>query len=370
MTEQINVLAGFIMDGNAGGIDKYLLHLLDKTDRDKTRIDFLTNKISPELKEKLGKYGSELYEVATLKHPVKQYKQVCKILNSKHYDATYFNISTAINIIGPYAAKKCNIKRRIIHSHSTAVDSNSSIIRFILNTAHKICKKKLYKYANRFYACSRGSGMWLFPEKIVNSDKFKVINNAIDVDKFKYNAETRERVRKKLGIQNKFVIGNVGNFCYQKNHEFLIRVFQKALKKYPESYLLLVGDGIDFNKIKKMVHDAGIEDNVLFTGRRNDVNELFQAMDVFVLPSRFEGLCLVGIEAQTAGLKCIFSDKVTEDIQITDNCRFLELSDSDDKWENEILSYRVYERKDMRDIISEHGYSLSGQINEVNSLFV
>lgn len=150
-----------------------------------------------------------------------------------------------------------------------------------------------------------------------------MIYNAADREKFTYRENIRHEVREELGLRGKFVIGHIGNFCYQKNHRFLMEVFRETLRRREDAALLLAGDGGRFEETKKLAEDMGIAERVLFLGRRSDADRLYQAMDVFLLPSNFEGLPIVGIEAQSAGLPCMMSDRITREAKITKDCIFL-----------------------------------------------
>ena len=155
------------MDGKSGGIDKYLLNFLTKVSNEEVRIDFLTNEIDVELQKELKKFHSNLYAIANLKHPVSQYRQVCRIIKEGQYDAVYLNISTAIDCIAAIAAKHSGVKRRMIHSHSSGNDCESALKRNLFNGIHKFCRLFLYRYGTEFYGCSVKAGEWLFPKKIV-----------------------------------------------------------------------------------------------------------------------------------------------------------------------------------------------------------
>ena len=364
------VLIGFIMDGHAGGIDKYLLNFLEQVHSEDIKIDFLTNKINLELKEDLSKFGCELYEVSTLKHPIKQYKMICNIINQNKYDVSYFNISTAINCIGPLAAKKCNVNLKIIHSHSTANDCTNSLKRSILDIVHNICKTFLYKSADKLLACSKLAGQWLYPKKIFESNRFEVIHNAIDTSKYEYNEKIRIRTRNSLNIGNKHVIGFVGNFCYPKNIFFLLDIFKKICDLRSDCLLMLVGDGPDYEKSIQYAKQLNIYKNILFLGRRNDVNSLMQAMDVFVLPSRFEGLGIVGIEAQASGLKCVFSDLIPKDVKVTKNCTFLSLKSPKINWTSSICNNFDYIRVSQRDNILKNKYDIDSQRQDLRNILI
>lgn len=361
------ILVGFIMDGRAGGIDKYLLNFLKKVSNEEVRLDFLTNEIDPELKEELHKFHSNLYAISNLKHPVSQYRQVRRLIKAGRYDTVYLNISTAIDCITAIAAKHAGVKRRIIHSHSSGNDCESALKRNVFNLIHKFCRLFLYKYGTEFYGCSEKAGEWLFPEKIVYSDAFHVIHNAVDREKYEYSVEKREEIRRKLGITDQFVLGHVGNFCYQKNHYFLLDVFEEVYKKNPNSILLLAGDGVRFEQVKKLICEKYLEDAVKLLGRRSDADYLYQGMDAFILPSNFEGLPIAGIEAQSAGLPCFMSDEITKESRITENCYFIPLKAGAKQWAVEILEKKT-ERKPARFLDNADQYDLANQDKELMEL--
>lgn len=358
----MKILIGFIMDGHAGGVDKYLLTFADAVRAKEVQIDFLTNRKSQELEIELEKKNSRVYEVASLKSPFLQYKQIMEILKTNKYDMTYFNISTAISIIGPFAAYKYNVKKRAIHSHSSGNDCESIWKRKILDILHIIGKLFLYKYGNEYYGCSVAAGKWLFPKTIVESDKFTIIYNAVDLNKFKFNKCVREQLRKEFGVENCLVIGHVGNFTYSKNYEFLLKVFRKLSTTDSSARLVLIGDGTKYIQIKKLVKKMNIEEKVKFLGWRSDISKLYQMMDIFVLPSHFEGLPIVGVEAQATGIKCLFSNKITDEVKLTKEARFLPIYNwSVNDWVNCIENEKSYSRENNSNLDSWLEYDLEKQ---------
>lgn len=361
------ILVGFIVDGKAGGIDKYLLNFLEAVRQrevgDEIQMDFLTNKVDEELKQYLAQYHSELYAIASLRHPLKQFRQVCDILDKRHYDMVYLNVSTAIDCIAAFAAKEMGIPERAIHSHSSGNDCESALQRFIYNAVHRVCKIFFYRAGTRFYGCSTKAGEWIFPKRIVNSGQFEVIYNAVDRSRFQYNVALRAEIRRELGIEeeNLFVVGHMGNFCYQKNYPFLIDVFEQIYKLRGDSVLLLAGKGVELDEVKALVHKKGLDKAVRFLGWRSDTNRLYQAMDLFLLPSRFEGLPIVGVEAQCTKLPCVFSDSITKEAKIQEHCYFLSLSDSPKKWAEFILRHKSYQRDEIRLTKEAEHYDLDVQ---------
>ena len=183
----------------------------------------------------------------------------------------------------------------------------------------------------------------MYGKKAVQSGKITIIPNAIDLEKFAFNPDKRKLLRQKLGLENKFVLGHIGRFVYPKNHSFLIDVFAEVVKVKPEARLMLVGDGELRKNIEEKVVSLGLQDKVLFLGNRNDVADLYNAMDIFLLPSHYEGLPVVGVEAQANGLKCLFSDKVTEESKLIDQFEFISLNVA--TWSDEIEGSYIREAR-------------------------
>lgn len=357
----MKVLIGFIIDGQAGGVDKYLLNFAKSVRNEKIKVDFLTNTKNETLEKELKKYDSDLYEVASLKHPIQQYKQIMQLIKEKKYDMTYFNISTAISIIGPYAAYKAGVPKRAIHSHSSGNDCENFCKRKILDCLHYVGRLFLYKYANQYYGCSKAAGYWLFPNKIVDSSEFKMIYNAVDLEKFRYDEVLRRKLRRKYNLENNLVLGHVGSFVYQKNHSYLIKIFKEVIKIEPSARLVLIGEGKKYDEIKRQVEQFKLTNKVLFLGWKNNVHELYQMMDIFLLPSNFEGLPIVGVEAQGTGLKCLFSDKITDEVKLTKEARFLPINQSAKKWAECINKEKNYIRENNELLECKSCYDLKQQ---------
>lgn len=209
---------------------------------------------------------------------------------------------------------------------------------------------------------------YFYSDRIIASKKHHIINNAIQTNAYVYNEKVRDEIRNTYGLDDRYVLGHVGRFQYQKNHEFLIDVFNEYLKMDNQAVLMLVGQGENQENIKKKVIDLGIEKNVLFMGVRSDVNQLFQAMDTFVLPSRFEGLPLVLIEAQTAGLKCYASkDVITADSDITGHIEFIPLANNAEEWAKRIYanSKTVENRTKWRQMVSDAGFDIHTEADKL-----
>jgi len=231
------------------------------------------------------------------------------------------------------AAKKANIPIRIAHSHSTTnkKEWKKNLLKQVLRPFSKV-------YANQYFACSELAGRWLFGNKFFEKGKVTIINNAIDTRKFQYNEETRKKKRKELNInQDTLVIGHIGRFVEQKNQLFLLEVFNELHKANTNSILILIGQGPMVSEVKNKIKELKLEDTVFLIGQRDDVADLYQALDVFVLPSLYEGLGMVLIEAQCSGLPCIASTEVPNIAKINSNFKYIDLKKPATIWSNEIL---------------------------------
>ena len=350
------------------GIETMLMNYYRHINKDIIQFDFLCNK------KKLGDYDKEIVKMGGhifrtpglnpmnfLKYE-KYMKELflnnsdIKIMHSHNGEFAYQSLR---------AAKKFGIKTRICHAHNTRIEPN------LKKPLKLMYKTQLKNVANNYWGCGKDAISFYFGKKVLDDNNFMVLNNAIEVKRFSYNEAKRGELRKKLGIENKFVIGNVGRFSEQKNHRFILKIFEGVLKKEPDAILLLIGTGELLEKMKKLAMKLKIFDSVMFMGSRSDVNELYQAMDVFLLPSLFEGLPVVGIEAQASGLKCIFSDRITNEVRITDDVIYLNLkNDSIDKWTEALLECRSYERKDTSELIRKSGYSIEEEAKKLEKKYL
>ena len=197
-----------------------------------------------------------------------------------------------------------------------------------------------------------------------------VIYNAIDLQRFSYDAEMRRRLREAMGIsESDFIIGHIGRFAYQKNHAFLIRVFENVVKKRKDALLVLIGEGELLPHIKSCVQSAGLENCVRFLGLRKDVSDLYNIMDVFLLPSWYEGLPVVAVEAQANGLSCIFSDCVTDEARLTSHAMFLPLEQGPEQWADVIQSMDVSRNADALQELRQAGFDLDVQARALEHLY-
>ena len=324
------------MTDNLGGIETFLINYYRNINKKNIQFDFV-NIYNKKLyfQNEIEDMGGKVYKLTSYyKRPIKYIKELIKLINENNYEIIHCNMNSAVMIYPLIAGKLSKAKIVIAHSHNSS--SDKGILKTVL---HNINKHFIPLFANTFFACSIEAGKWFFNNKKLNSDRFKVIYNAIDTEKFIYNEKMREEKLKELKIdKNKKIIGHVGRFEKQKNHEFLIDIFNEIFKKEPNAILLLIGDGSLKQHIKEKTIELNIQDKVIFLGKRNDVEELYQAMDVFVFPSLYEGLGTVLIEAQYSGLPCVVSNKIPNETQITDTIKYLQLEKTSE-WKENILYF-------------------------------
>lgn len=338
-----SILIGYVIGDNKSGIDTYLLNVSAMLKEAGHEIDFLTNKKTDFMSQVCKQRGIGLIEIPTLKNIPNQFKVMKNLFHEKHYDIAYFNISEAFNSIGAIVAKQCNVKKIIVHSHNTSVGGKSKLTKTVRRILHWMFKTFIIKsFATDYWACSELAAQWMFNQSIISSKKYVVINNAIDIERFLYNPELRQKKRSELGIQNnQYVIGHVSGFTAQKNVSFLIDIINEFKELDENVRLVLAGEGEDSNLVKEKIKELQLENYVVMLGRRADVHELLQAFDTFVLPSFFEGAPVVAVEAQVAGLRVYLSDSITKEVWLSEKCHYISLKDSANVW-----AHKMYEEKD------------------------
>ena len=295
-------------------------------------------------------------------------KTIIKELNRNYYDSVYIQSSVPYDHLYMYFIKKySNVPIRIIHSHNSNFNKQfGNSIRMIFGYFSKLFENS----STNYLACSKKAAYWLFRKSKVKNDKVELINNGVEIGKFKYNIEVRNIFREKLGISDKVVIGNVGRFTFQKNHNFLLEVFNEYLKINNEAILLLVGEGELEEEIRNKVKELNIDNKVIFYGISNEVGNLMQAMDCFVMTSFYEGLPIVGVEAQASGLPLIVSDKITNEMEIINNVKFISLQDNVNIWASEIDKSIKLQREDTSNELIKKGFDIESVARRVEELFM
>lgn len=341
---------------NRGGAETMIMNYYRHVDRTKVQFDFVENSFEPAVfDEEILSFGGRIFRCPRYNGKnhvayLRWWKQFFRE-HGAEFTAVHGHLgSTAAIYLS--AAKKAGIFT-IAHSHNT---HDLSLISMVY---------QLYSYPTRyiadyFFGCSKGAGLSRYGKKVcASADRFSVLNNAIDTMHFSYCEELRSQFRQQLGIDDKLVIGHVGRFFAQKNHKFLIEIFAQIHKQNPNTILLLVGDGELRNAIESQIHTYGLDNCVILAGVQADVSPYYQAMDVFLFPSLYEGLGIVAVEAQTAGLPCVISDKVSRECILADNLvAVCPLKSSPRLWGETVLECADIPREDHTYIIKTHGYDI------------
>lgn len=362
MKEPIRVLH-ILQRMEAGGTQALLMNIYRNIDRNKVQFDFLVEYPNKQFyDEEILKLGGRIYysNVRNDFNILKFIKKLKKIIKEKDYKIVHVH-TYSIGYFSLKAAKKCRVPVRIAHSHN-----NETVHDF--KYLPKLFLQKIYTiYANYLFACSEEAGRYLFENK-----DFKVLNNAIDSKKFIYNEDIRKEMRKKLGLEDSFVVGHVGRFHPQKNHKFLINIFSKIKERKNNAKLLLIGRGELENAIKKQVKELNLQDDVIFLGNRKDINDLYQCMDVFLFPSLFEGLGIVAIEAQASGTPIVCSNMLPKETEVSDIYIKLDLKRPIEEWAEKVIDIanKNQVKRNLRQNIIESGFDLSSTVKMLQNFYL
>ena len=327
----------FGMTSNMGGIESFIMSYYKRFDHSKIHFDFLCNthdKVAYE--DELQKLHSKIFKVTMRsKHPLR-YKSDLNSFFKRYaadYDCIWVNVNSLANIDYLKLAKKYGIKRRIIHSHNS--QNMDGKLRSIL---HDYNKKRISKYATDFWACSPSAAVWFYDKDLMS--KVVIIKNSIDLDRVRFDGNKRKQLRNKYNLDGNLVIGNIGRLHFQKNQMFSLEILSSMVKKTPKIKMVFVGAGPDKEKIIRRAKELKIEKNVIFTGVQKDISGWLSTFDVFLFPSKFEGLPIAGLEAQGNGLPVVASNNaIPKEAVLNSNVKILSLNDSVSTWSNVINQF-------------------------------
>ncbi|MDO5349826.1 MAG: glycosyltransferase family 1 protein [Lachnospiraceae bacterium] len=341
-----------------GGVETVLWNYVSHIPTNQIQFDFINTYEDISIGDKVRKRGSRVYALPNRKKHFLAYRKALKnfmAAHAKEYSVVWLNDCMFGNIDILKLAKKHGICRRIIHAHNS-LNMGGGVSRLI---RHKLNSWLLRFYVTDYWACSELAGNWSYSKDVVKSGRIKVVPNAVEVEKFTVQEEIRHKIRVFLEVDDKIVFGHVGRFHFQKNHLFLIDVFNEIQKLMDNAIMILIGSGEEEPVVKQRVSEYGLEQSVKFLGTRKDTNELYQAMDAFLLPSLFEGLPVVMVEAQASGLPCFVADNITKESDISGNVRFYSLSMEPKQWAESIVEeMEHFTRKDVRETITGNGYNI------------
>lgn len=339
---------------NTGGAETFLMKMFRNIDREKYMMDFCVVSKENYYEEEIKKLGGRMFYIPLKsKQSIKSFNAIKKIVKENNYNYVIRVNEHSLSTIDLLAAKMGGAKVLAMRSSNASSGSKLSIL------LHKMFIFLSKNVPNVKFAPSKLAAEYTFGKKCIENNKAFLLNNGLDTKQFTYSKDNRFEIRRKLGIENKIVVGHIGRFDIQKNHEFLIDLFNELHKVNSDNVLVLVGKGNLENKIKNKVKKLGLENDVLFLGVRKDIPKLLCVFDLFLFPSFYEGMPNTVIEAQTTGLPCLISDSITEEARITDIVNFASLNDSARKWSNEclnILNKKYLPREDYSRIMKDKGY--------------
>ena len=345
----------------AGGMESYVMTMYRNIPKDVISFDFVTDWETMAYEDEVIAGGSKVYHIPKKSESLLgQIKAFSKILKEhKEYKKIYFNIMNAgafLNMIAP-----------ILHGRKIIVHSHNSFDEKI--RLHKMFKGIMNKFASVKLACSLGAAEHMFTKKDLKKGKFTVIRNAINVERFAFDEQKRNDTRKQLGIEDKLAVLHVGRIVNQKNPFYLVDIFEELLKINKNAVLVYAGVGELEADVKDYVAKKGIGDAVMFLGAHSDIPSLMNASDIFLLPSKYEGLAIVAIEAQASGLYCFFSDKFPiEEIALTDRVKFMDINLPAASWAKEINGIETSNRRDTTEDITKNGYNIKTEIEKLISV--
>lgn len=366
--KKIKVLQLFVANAK-GGRTQYMLNNWQHIDKTRFQFDFATLSPSLDFAAQLEEEGCKVHYVScyaedNLEQFVKEIDQILK----SGYDVVHVHSSFWRSFTVEERAKRAGVGKIIIHAHNFGIGSVATQEEAEdLTKKHYALRDKITSdMADYFLACSKEAAEWMYGNKI-DAKKVKILRNGIDLQKYKFNEKVRKEVREEFGFSDKFVIGNVGRFVYQKNHDFLVDIFYEISKRAEDVVLLLIGIGELRNEIEQKTERLGIKDKVIFLGKRNDVDRLMQGMDLFVLPSRFDGFPLSLLEAQAAGLPCV-AGNVPHNASLSERAKIVGLDL--ELWRDSILQeYSVRKRNLVReDILNLH--DIKRQVKELEKIYL
>lgn len=354
-----------------GGSQSFVMELYRHINREKIQFDFVIfpNERGP-LYDEILSLGGKIYECLKFNglNSIKFVKWWDEFLK-KHdeYNVIHGHVRSVASIYLPVIKK--NKRFSILHCHSSSNGKGiKAVIKYIMQLPIKY-------QADYYMACSDEAGRWLFGKNVVESRRYRTVPNAIDAKRFLYDENKRVACRRKLGIENSFVIGHVGRFSEVKNHSFLLELLRRMISTRRDLCLLLVGDGPMMESIKQKAIDMNIENNVIFVGANTNTEDYYNAMDCFVFPSLWEGFGMVLVEAQTSGLKCVSSNYVPRVVDIGANLvSFLDIDKNDEKtyilWKNAINEAEGLSRKSYYEEIRNKGYDIKDNVEKMEKFYI
>lgn len=350
---------------NYGGVEAVVMAYYRAINRERVQFDFFVDEGSSlPYADEMKANGARVFVLPSPRHPVAYVRERERIFSAQGYRVVHAHINT-LSVLPLLAAKRAGIPVRICHSHSMAHPGEGA--RTLLKNMLRPLSKR---YATKLLACGEMSGEWLYGKAAVAQGRVEILRNAIDISRFAFSQDTREEARASFGLGNAPVFGHIGRFSYQKNHPFLLDIFARIHAECPGALLLLAGEGDGEAEARAQAQALGIAEAVRFLGVRNDAQRLYAAMDVFLLPSFYEGLPVVGVEAQASGLPCLFSTHVTREASLGERVSFLPLGNAD-VWAKAALdSLSPADRARGARAVADAGFDICREAGRLEALYL
>lgn len=370
MDKPIRVLQATISN-DRGGLTEYIRQNYAYINKENYQFDFLTYDEVIDFSAEVIECGGNIFTVPSPLKAYSYYKRLKELNDRWKYGVIHFHLSYA-NFVPVLLAKLAGFNTIIIHSHSTNIDEKNEWKKRVKQGIHKVGRVVINRLSAFNIACSTEAGLWMF-SKIVMNDKNKYMkaNNAVNTKKYAFNPAVRRIVRDGLGLSDEIAVLHVGRFSYTKNHKAVLEIFKASKSINPNMKLYLVGPIDTMNpfyiEAVTLVKEWGLEDSVVFLGAINNVAEVMQGMDVLLLPSRFEGLSIVGIEAQASGLDVYFSENISRESKIISTASFFSLDDI--KCVAEEMALKKSHRKDVEAEIKQAGYEITEAIKKIEFIY-
>lgn len=351
------------LSANQGGIETYLYKIARNIDKDKYNLFYMDETGGNAcFRKELESLGAKFFDITHRRVSVKKNKEdLNDLFQNHHIDVLHFNCNSLSYITPVLIAQKYGVKV-VLHSRNSKANFFSSVL-------HQLNFGKIKKLKNNIIriAVSDLAGQWMFGQ----NGGYEVINNGVEIERFRYREDLRINKRRELGIENKNVYGNVGAFLEAKNHLFILKIFKAIVDKDPRAVLMLVGDGPLKASIEQSAKDMNLNNKIMFLGIRSDIPELMMAMDCFIFPSLYEGFPNVILEAETTGLPIVMSDLITDEVVLQDSCKKLKLDQSEEEWGNLVFEQikKEYNREQGAFCVEQAGFSTKSEIKRIEYLY-
>ena len=366
MTEPARVLQ--VLGGTTlGGAESRIMDIYRNIDRTKIQFDFVVHNTREDYyNQEIRSLGGKIYRIPQFRfYNILSYRKAWRIFFHEHLEfvAVHGHMTSTAAIYLPIA-KENGIPITIAHARSAGTDPG------LKGMLTRWMRKHLYECADYCFTCSKIAGDAVFGAKNMQSGKIQIIPNAIDISNYVYDGVVRKQIREEYGLQDAYVIGHVGRFHYAKNHIFLLDIFSEIYKKKEDARLLLLGEGSLLPEIQEKAVRLGIREKVIFAGNQSNVRDYYQAMDYLVFPSHFEGLPGTIVEAQAAGLRCLISDTIAEEVAVTELVKTMSLRKSAEDWADYVLGHLIYKRQQNLSALKEAGFDVKSQVTKLQNFYL